>query len=152
MDPLIVKKGIEDIREQMRDMQREAHLIESDMEQRRQAAILKTQTQRYLPQSLTDEFDSFKVQMQEANLQERVNQVGQAFSGVNHTREVVMQRLGGAFDYTSFQEDLRLILVEKDALDRQFRLEALPIPEPVPTRGRLPDYDFSSSIFSKDLF
>lgn len=33
----------------MRDMQREAHLIESDMEQRRQAAILKTQTQRYLP-------------------------------------------------------------------------------------------------------
>jgi hypothetical protein len=35
MDPLVVKKGIEDIREQMKDMQREAHLIESDMEQRR---------------------------------------------------------------------------------------------------------------------
>lgn len=90
--------------------------------------------------------------MQEANLQERVNQVGQAFSGVNHTREVVIQRLGGPFDYTQFQEDLRLILVEKDALDRQFRMEALPIPDPAPTRGRLPDYDFSSSIFSKDLF
>jgi len=63
-----------------------------------------------------------------------------------------MQRLGGTFDYTQFQEDLRLILVEKDALDRQFRMEALPIPEPVPSKGRLPDYDFSSSIFSKDLF
>jgi hypothetical protein len=34
MDPNIVKKGIEDIKEQMRDMQREAHMIESDMEKR----------------------------------------------------------------------------------------------------------------------
>jgi hypothetical protein len=42
MDPNIVKKGIEDVREQMRDLQREAHLIESDMEKRRQEAIFKT--------------------------------------------------------------------------------------------------------------
>ncbi len=34
MDPNIVKKGIEDIKEQMRDMQKEAQMIENDMEKR----------------------------------------------------------------------------------------------------------------------
>lgn len=37
MDPNIIRKGIDDIKEQMKDMQREAHLIESDMEKRLQA-------------------------------------------------------------------------------------------------------------------
>ncbi len=36
MDPTILKKGIEIIKEEMRDMQREAHLIESDLEKRLQ--------------------------------------------------------------------------------------------------------------------
>jgi len=34
MDPNIVKKGIEDIKEQMKDMQKEAVMIENDMERR----------------------------------------------------------------------------------------------------------------------
>lgn len=34
MDPNIVKKGIEEIKEQMRDMQKEALMIENDMEKR----------------------------------------------------------------------------------------------------------------------
>lgn len=72
MDPNVVKKGIEEIREQMKDMQREAHLIESDMDQRRQAAMLKTQQQRYLPQSLTEEFDIYKLQLYENQLNDKV--------------------------------------------------------------------------------
>ena len=60
MDPNIVKKGIEDIKEQMRDMQKEALMIENDMEKRYHAISQKNQQQRYLPQSLTEEFDSFQ--------------------------------------------------------------------------------------------
>ena len=72
-------------------------------------------------------------------------------NGVNKTREIVTQRLGGAFDYTQFSEDLRNLMVEKEALDRQFKSEALYPPE-VSKGPRVPDYDFSSSVFSKDLF
>jgi hypothetical protein len=65
MDPNILKKGIEDVREQMRDLQREAHLIESDMEKRREEAIFKTQQQRHMPQSITEEFDAYRNQLTE---------------------------------------------------------------------------------------
>jgi hypothetical protein len=34
MDPNVIKKGIEDIKDQMKEMQREAMIIESDMEKR----------------------------------------------------------------------------------------------------------------------
>lgn len=61
MDPQIVKKGIEDIKEQMRDMQKEAVNIENDLERRFHAMQTKTQQQRYLPQSLTEEFDQYKL-------------------------------------------------------------------------------------------
>ena len=43
MDPQIVKKGIEDIKEQMRDMQKEAVNIETDLERRFHAMQTKTQ-------------------------------------------------------------------------------------------------------------
>ena len=72
-------------------------------------------------------------------------------SGVNRTRQVIIEKLGGPFDYTQFQEDLRGIMVEKEILDRQFKSEMLNPPE-FQKGQKLPDYDFSSSIFSKDLF
>jgi hypothetical protein len=72
-------------------------------------------------------------------------------SGIAHTREVVMQRLGGYFDYAQFNEDLRQIMVEKEVLDRTFKREALEIPE-LPKNYVAAKYDFSSSIFSKDPF
>lgn len=43
MDPNVIKKGIEDIKDQMKEMQREAMIIESDMEKRFQAMTQKTQ-------------------------------------------------------------------------------------------------------------
>ena len=61
MDPKIVKKGIEDIKGQMREMQKEAVNIETDLERRFHAMQTKTQQQRYLPQSLTEEFDQYKL-------------------------------------------------------------------------------------------
>jgi hypothetical protein len=43
-------------------------------------------------------------------------------------------------------------MVEKEAIERQFKTEALVAPEFKDRGQKLPDYDFSSSIFSKDLF
>ena len=43
MDPNIVKKGIEEIKEQMREMQKEALMIENDMEKRYLAISQKNQ-------------------------------------------------------------------------------------------------------------
>jgi hypothetical protein len=45
----------------MRDMQKEAVNIETDLERRFHAMQTKTQQQRYLPQSLTEEFDQNKL-------------------------------------------------------------------------------------------
>ena len=42
-------------------------------------------------------------------------------------------------------------MVEKENIDRQFKAEALQQPE-FQKGAKLPEYDFSSSIFSKDLF
>lgn len=65
---------------------------------------------------MTEEFDQYKQQMQEKSLYDQIN--GPASSGINHTREVVIARLGGPFDYTQFSEDLRNLLQEKEALER----------------------------------
>ena len=59
LDPNIMKKGLEDIKEQMRDVQKEAILIETDLERRRTETIMKEQQKRHLPQTITDEFASF---------------------------------------------------------------------------------------------
>jgi hypothetical protein len=42
-------------------------------------------------------------------------------------------------------------LVEKESLDRQFKSDALVTPE-MAKGARVPEYDFSSSVFSKDPF
>jgi len=42
MDPNVVRRGVEELREQMKDMQREAMLIEGDMEKRFQAMTMRT--------------------------------------------------------------------------------------------------------------
>ena len=40
LDPAIIKKGMEDIKEQMREVQKEAHVIESEMENKFQNMVI----------------------------------------------------------------------------------------------------------------
>lgn len=42
---------------------------------------------------------------------------------ISKTREAVIQKMGGPFDYGSFQEDLRQIVSEKEKLEREFKVE-----------------------------
>jgi hypothetical protein len=49
--------------------------------------------------------------------------------GYNRTKELILERLGGPFDYTQFDEDIRLLKVERDKLKRQFKREQLFAPD-----------------------
>jgi hypothetical protein len=71
---------------------------------------------------------------------------------INRTREAVQTRLGGYFDYSLIVEELRLLSDEKEQIERDFRSQALIMPEfKDKVFKKLPDYDFSTpSIFSKD--
>jgi hypothetical protein len=41
MDPRIVKKGVEELKDQMKDLEREAYLIENNLERMQQERIMK---------------------------------------------------------------------------------------------------------------
>ena len=54
LDPKIIGKGISEIKEQMREVQKEAHLIESEMEERFKHMVAQNEAKlRNVPLSLT---------------------------------------------------------------------------------------------------
>lgn len=58
LDPGIIKRGMDQIKEQMREVQKEAHLIESDMESRLKGMIAANEAKkRHIPPSLTSELE-----------------------------------------------------------------------------------------------
>ena len=59
LDPNVIKKGIDEIKEQMRGVQIEAHQIENEMEQRFHNLLARKEgTMRNVPASLTQEMES----------------------------------------------------------------------------------------------
>jgi hypothetical protein len=58
------------------------------------------------------------------------------------TRDLVMERLGGPFDYTSFDEELKDLMVEKDQVLRDFEKEKLNPPIPMNFQHKA-HFDFS---------
>ena len=83
-----------------------------------------------------------------------MNELINNFSTVNQTKQAVLAKLGGYFDYPLYLEELRLILSEKDQIEREFRASALVAPEfSDKAFKKVPAYDFSSdSIFGRDPF
>lgn len=57
-----------------------------------------------------------------------------------------MARLGGPFDYNQFNEDIRVLKVERDQLKRKFKAEQLWAPElnSEDFGGKKAFYDFST--------
>jgi hypothetical protein len=55
LDPTLLKNGISAIKDQMKDVQREAFVIENEMERRFSDMLNRNAMRRYLPKSLTDE-------------------------------------------------------------------------------------------------
>ena len=113
MDPSVVGKGIEAIKESMRGVQLEAQAIENEMESRFTAMLGRREAQiRGVPKTLTEELTTTKGQVEDA-----------IQPGFVRTRELVLERLGGPFDYGQFAEDLRTLKVEKEQLKRQFKTQ-----------------------------
>ena len=122
LDPTILQKGIATIKEQMMDVQREALAIETEMEKRFSDMLHKNSQRRYLPKSLTEEILEHKQKLHEQNLRDTVGLDGSVDKktdgsyacdpepikyGYAQIREAVTERLGGPFDYTGFQSELR---------------------------------------------
>lgn len=75
---------MEEIKEQMRDVQKEAHLIESDMESRLKNMIAANEAKKmHIPPSLTQELEA--KQQKEQELADDMNNV----SSYNKTRELI---------------------------------------------------------------
>ena len=119
MDPQVLKKGLEEIKEQMRDVQKEAHEIENQMESRFFDMVGQREAKlRGMPKSITEEVENAE------------NQLTQGIeSGFVKTRQLVIERLGGPFDYTQYDEDLRQLRVEREQLKRQFKQDRLLPPD-----------------------
>lgn len=79
---------------------------------------------RHLPASLTSELEDHYRQG-EQDLSEEINSI----PSFSQTRELVLQRLGGPFEYSQFTENIRKLKVEREQLKRQFKLEQLWQPE-----------------------
>lgn len=80
LDPTLLQKGINVIKEQMKDVQKEALAIETEMERRFSDMINRNTQMRYLPKSLTDEIIEHKLKMNEGNLRKGI---GEPFEAPN---------------------------------------------------------------------
>lgn len=76
LDPTILQKGIAVIKEQMKDVQREALNIETEMEKRFSDMLHKNSQRRYLPQSLTEEILVHKQKLKEQTIREAIGEDG----------------------------------------------------------------------------
>lgn len=141
LDPSVIKKGVEDMKEQMREVQKEAHLIESEMESRFRNMVVQNEAKlRNVPMSLTQELASKEVR--EKALEDDVEQM----TTFSRTRALIIERLGGPCDYNQFTEDIRQLKVKRDQANRQFKREQLWAPEfnKDDFGGRKAFYDFST--------
>ena len=110
------------IKEQMKEVQREASAIETEMEKRFSDMLNRNTQRKYLPKSLTDEIVEHKLKLQENNVKNAVglpqNTPDVSF---NLLRDAITERLGGPFDYALYSEDLKDITSEMDFIKREFR-------------------------------
>lgn len=89
-----------------------------------------------MPASLTQEMESARNQLEQAV---------DAAPSFNKTRELILERLGGAYDYNQYAEDLRQIKTVRDHLRRTFKSQQLLPPELNKSDfgGKKAFYDFS---------
>ena len=124
----------------MKDVQREALMIETEMERRFTDMIGKNTMRRYMPKSLTEELVAHKEKIQEINLKKAIgeptdevmanpspdfNPLAPPKAGFALVREAIMDRLGGEFDYISFKEDLKDITSELSLVKNEFQTHKL---------------------------
>jgi hypothetical protein len=83
--------------------------------------LLQNEANKRIVPSLTSEME----EAAKKELNENISQV----PSYNQTRELIVKRLGGPFDYNQFQEDLRKMKVERLQIHRDFTSKALQRPD-----------------------
>ena len=110
----------------MKDVQKEALAIETEMERRFSDMINRNNQRKFLPKSLTDEIIEHQLKLQENNIKSTIGVPKDAPSvGYVQIRQAITERLGGAFDYPLYQEDLKDLISELDHIKREFKNQAL---------------------------
>ena len=111
----------------MKDVQKEALAIETEMERRFSDMINRNTQMRYLPKSLTDEIIEHKLKMNEGNLRRGIGEPFEAPTtvGFAQIREAIMEKLGGEFDYVNFAEGIKDVTHSLDDIRREFKTQAL---------------------------
>ena len=161
LDPTLLQKGISQIKDQMKDVQREAFLIENEMEKRFSDMLNRNSQRRYLPKTLTDEV----IEEKRAAEVEALREIGgekaaedleaaQAadppsnYVTKTQTRKAIQERLGGHFDYISFNTGLREEMQKFTGLRKEFKAGVLKMPDLVSQEEkRAAPYDFSIPAF-----
>lgn len=92
----------------MKDVQREALTIETEMERRFSDMLNRNSQRRYLPKSLTDEIIEQKIKVQEQNINQQLGEAPEMPTvGYAQIREAITERLGGPFDYAELQSQIK---------------------------------------------
>lgn len=135
-DPSLYKENLDRLRTQMKEIQDESLAYEHEMEGRLKKMTIEQQQRKYLPKTITEE-------LAEAKLNAKANpQVTEVLTEFDKTKNAVIEKLGGEFDYGDFESSLKDILSEKDAILQDFRNTKLDIPPPAPKRTE--KYNFAS--------
>jgi hypothetical protein len=129
LDPSVLQRGINVIKEQMKDVQREALQIETEMERRFSEMLNRNSQRKYLPRSLADE----------------VHRDGEQAS-FQQIRAAITMWFGGPFDYARLQGELKSVQAELSKLRQEFKQQQLHQPEFKDKADRLPEFDFSMPI------
>ena len=106
-DPKMYIENLEHIKSRMQEIKDEGFAIEHDMENRLKTMTNIEQQRKYLPKTITED-------IAEAKLMAKTNpQITDILTGFDATRKAVIEKLGGEFDYDSFDLELKDILAEK---------------------------------------
>ena len=135
-DPKLFIENLEHIKSRMQEIKDESLAIEHDMDGRFKTMTRIEQQRKYLPKTITED-------IAEAKLMAKTNpQITELLTGFDVTRKAVIEKLGGEFDYDSFDLDLKDILAEKNSILEDFRNAKLEVPPPAP-KG-VEKYNFKS--------
>ena len=127
-DPNVLKENIEHLKSQIKEINNETIAIEHEMENRYKNMTMAQQKRKYLPKSITEEYE----QKKQATSRPEIHPID-ALSSFDRTRQAMNDRLGGGFDYDDFMFELKDIADEKNGILKDYKNTALEIPPPAPT-------------------
>ena len=141
-DPNALKDNIEHLKTQIKEINNETIAIEHEMENRYKKMTMAQQQRKYLPKSITEEYEQKQQYATSPNIQPN-----DTLSGFDKTRQAMNDKLGGEFDYDDLLFELKDITDEKNFILKDYKDSALEVPPPAPTG--VAKYNFKTAAIKK---